>query len=119
MQNYTDGNWYSSSPIGINTITTTVGNLCKKAGFVGHYTNHSLRATAASRLYSAGVDEQLIAETTGHSSNAIRRYKRTSIDQKKIISDHISLEVSPNINKKLKSEDNGEKKISLNLNFNF
>ena len=26
----------------------------------GHYTNHSLRATAATRMFNAGVDEQLM-----------------------------------------------------------
>lgn len=35
------------------------------------YTNHSLRATAATRLYAAGVDEQLIAEKTGHRSSTV------------------------------------------------
>ncbi len=44
----------------------------------GHHSNHSLRATSASRLYEAGVDEQLIQERTGHRSNAVRGYKRTS-----------------------------------------
>jgi hypothetical protein len=51
--------------------------LCEQAGFKGHFTNHSLRATAATRLYDAGVDEQLIAEKTGHRSSAVRSYKRT------------------------------------------
>ena len=36
-------------------------------------------ATAATRLYNAGVDEQLIMETTGHRSlEGVRSYKRTS-----------------------------------------
>jgi integrase len=34
----------------------------------GRYTNHSLRATTATRLYQAGVEEQLIMERTGHRS---------------------------------------------------
>jgi len=54
---------------------------CKNAGFQGYYTNHSLRATAATRLYNAGMDEQLVAEKTGHRSSAIRSYKRTCDEQ--------------------------------------
>jgi len=32
------------------------------SGLQGHYTNHSLRATAATRLFKAEVDEQLMSE---------------------------------------------------------
>ena len=42
--------------------------MCKLAGIHGHKTNHSLRATATSKLYLAGVDEQLVMEVTGHRS---------------------------------------------------
>jgi len=34
--------------------------LCCEAEFQGFYTNHSLRATAATRLFEAGVEDQLI-----------------------------------------------------------
>ena len=67
-----DGTWYYDSPVGIHTLQSTISNMCQKAGFKGFYTNHSLRATCATRLYEAGLDEQLIGEKTGHS------YKRTS-----------------------------------------
>jgi hypothetical protein len=42
---------------------------------------HSVRATAATQLFNHGVSEQLIAETTGHQSDAIRVYKHTSLEQ--------------------------------------
>lgn len=61
--------------------------MCKQAGFEGFYSNHSLRATATTRLFNQGVDEQLICETTGHRSNAVRSYKRTSDEQKNEISE--------------------------------
>lgn len=67
--------------MGIHTSQQTVTKMCKEAGFDGYYTNHSLRATAATRLYAGGGDEQLIAEKTGHRSSAIRAYKRTSEEQ--------------------------------------
>lgn len=80
-----------------------MARLCKDAGFSGFYTNHSLRATAATRLYEAGVDEQLICEKTGHRSNAIRGYKRTSDLQQKGVSDIVQANLQ---SKQLKLDDN-------------
>ncbi len=62
--------------------------MCKECRIQGYKTNHSLRATAASRLYSSGVDEQLVMECTGHrSAEGVRSNKRTSMMQKQEISD--------------------------------
>jgi hypothetical protein len=41
--------WYTSVPIGVNTLGAVVSKLCARAGFVGFFSNHSLRATAAIR----------------------------------------------------------------------
>lgn len=70
----------------MHQLAKTVSKLCSKAGFKGFFTNHSLRATAATRLYNAGIDEQLVTEKTGHRSNAVRSYKRTSDDQQSAVS---------------------------------
>ena len=78
--------WYRCQALGINQISKTVKRMCQSAGIGGHRTNHSLRATAASRLYAKNFDEQLICETTGHRSSSVRQYKRTSDDQRKAIS---------------------------------
>ena len=78
--------WYSCQPIGKNKLTTIVGDMAEKAGIPGKITNHSLRASSASRMYNNNVDEQLICEVTGHRSNAVRSYKRTSDDKRKEIS---------------------------------
>ena len=59
-----------------------MAKMCTKAQIQGYKTNHSLRATAASRLYRKGIDEQLIMERTGHRSiEGIRSYKRTDQQQ--------------------------------------
>ena len=50
--------------MGVHTLQQTVKKMCSEAGFEGQFTNHSLRATAATRLYAAGVDKQLIAKKT-------------------------------------------------------
>lgn len=85
------GIWYARQPLGINKLSAVVKRICALAGLSGHRTNHSLRATAASRLYESGVDEQLICETTGHRSNSVRSYKRTTADMKRHLSDIIQI----------------------------
>ena len=40
------------------------------------------------------MDEQIIMETTGHRSLAVRRYKRTSEEQKKAVSTPLQASVS-------------------------
>ena len=80
--------WFINKPAGHNTLQNTVSRLCNLAGLQGFYTNNSLRATAATRLYNSGVDEQLVMETTGHISlEGVRSYKRTSSEQREALSD--------------------------------
>ena len=84
--------WYAAQPIGHYKLSNTVARICKAAGIYGFKTNHSLRATAATHLYQAGVDEQIIMETTGHrSTDGVHSYKRTSTQQKEAVSDILSL----------------------------
>ena len=52
--------------------------MCKNAGFEGKFTNHSLRATCATRMYDNDVPKQIIKEVTGHKSECVCTYKRTS-----------------------------------------
>lgn len=80
--------WYSRAPLGHNMLANTVCDLMKRAGFEGYFTNHSLRASLATRLFDAEIDEQLIMSRTGHSStDGVRAYKRTSEKLKIITSD--------------------------------
>ena len=78
--------WYSNQCVGRHKLAQTVADICKKAGLSGYRTNHSLRASAATRMFDAEVDEQLICEVTGHRSNAVRSYKRTNAAQKRKLS---------------------------------
>ena len=56
----------------------------------GYFTNHSLRATAATRLYDARIDEATIMDRTGHkSTDGVRTYKRES-DKLKELSSNVS-----------------------------
>ena len=82
------GCWFSRTALGHNTLRDTVNRICTEAGIQGFKTNHSLRSTAASRLYQAGVDEQLVMERTGHRSlEGVRSYKRTCDEQRIALSD--------------------------------
>lgn len=87
--------WYLRLPVGRNQLDTYVKKLMATAGFTGNFSNHSLCATTCSRLYGKNVDEQLIAEVSGHSSTAIRRYKHTSVQQKNVISDLLQVLPKP------------------------
>ena len=47
-------------------LSQTISTMMEKAGIVGNFSNNSLRATTASRLYANNIDKQLITEQTGH-----------------------------------------------------
>ncbi len=70
--------WYTDKPVGVNKLHDTVKGLMLAAGVDGHYTNHSLRVTAVTRMFSKGIEEKIIKEQTGHKSDAVRAYERTS-----------------------------------------
>ena len=60
--------------------------MSEKANLSTKYTNHSLRATSASRLFACNVPEKLIQEKTGHRSlSGLRVYERTTSGQEKNI----------------------------------
>ncbi len=66
---------YSVQLQGIYAIQNTVACLCKEGGIPGHKINHSLRAMTATCMFASGLDEHLICEHTGHTSNAVYSYK--------------------------------------------
>ena len=68
LRKFTEECWYSWEPVGHNPLGSTVKRLCESAGITGYKTNHSLRVTAATRLFRRGVDEQVIMNVTGHRS---------------------------------------------------
>ena len=68
--------------VGINMLKNILSELSEKAGLETHYTNHSLRATAITRMFNSGIPEKVIAENSGHrSTKALRCYERTSQEQ--------------------------------------
>ena len=78
--------WFCSSAVGRHKLDTVVADICKQGNLGGYRTNHSLRASAATRMFDAEVDEQLICEVTGHRSAAVRSYKRTNTAKQRKLS---------------------------------
>jgi hypothetical protein len=98
--------WFTSNPVGYNTLGDTVKSLCKDAGIEGHYTNHSLRATTATRGLVKGIPDKLIMERTGHRDiRSLQRYQRPSIEQKIEISKAFESNVSQKRQYKPDEED--------------
>ena len=63
-----------------------VCSMCNEIEICGK-TNHSLRATGASRLFEANVSEKMIQErTSDRSINALRQYERTSTMHQQAVS---------------------------------
>ena len=59
--------------------------MCKAVG-VKVKTSHSLGVTCANVLFEKGVEEKLIRDRTGHRSNALLRYEKSSSEQKESVS---------------------------------
>ena len=73
-------------PIGIHTLSKILPEkLCVKAG-LPRKTSHNLRVTCTTRLFQESVDEKLIRERTGHRSNALFKYEKSSSAQQHQVS---------------------------------
>ena len=74
--------WYTKQRVGQNKLKEMLPSLSVDSGCSVRYTNHSLRATAATRMFSTGVPEK-----TGHRSlKALRFYERTQPAMEKAVS---------------------------------
>ena len=97
--------WYCDQPYGLNKLKTVVKDICKAGGIEGHFTNHSLRATCASHLFDQNVPAQIIKAITGHKSDCVRVYKRTSDHLRESASKMVSGEMKE---KRVKVETDSE-----------
>ena len=60
--------WFIATPVGKNTLSNMVREMCQEAGIEGEKSNHSLRVAGTSSLFAAGVPEKIIQGRTGHVS---------------------------------------------------
>ena len=78
-----------------------------------------MRKSTCTRLFRKGVDPQLIKEQTGHKSEAVMLYKKSNLQQKKEVSDMLSVlpremeEIRASQSVMLAREEMFEKKGSL------
>ena len=63
--------WYKNMAVGVNPLKNMMTKVSQLAGLNVKYTNHSLRATSASRMFVSGVPEKIVAEVTGHKSEGL------------------------------------------------
>ena len=92
-----DNVWYYKQPIGRNKLSKMVRKMCTLAKIPGHHTSHSLYATGATALYTAGVPEKIIQERTGHQSiECLRMYEHTNEKQQLAVSKVLSFSTEIN-----------------------
>ncbi|XP_062572077.1 uncharacterized protein LOC134234038 [Saccostrea cucullata] len=65
-----DGIWYAKQPIGKNTLSKMLPNICKQAGIRNVYKNHSLRATNITVLDVNNFSSRDIMSVSGHKSES-------------------------------------------------
>jgi integrase len=58
--------WFERRVIGKNTLDQRVKEMGKETGVEGNFSNHSLRATAVTRMFKAGLPEKQIMKRSGH-----------------------------------------------------
>ena len=89
--NYCDEIWFERTPIGHNLLQNRFKEMCKGAGLVGNFTNHSIRATAVTRIYDAGLTEKIIMKRSGHrSTEGVRAYQREDTSAQIKVSNELS-----------------------------
>ena len=99
---------YENSVVGVCMLNKILPELCEKADLerekadLERETAHSLHIMCASRLFQSSVEEKLVRELTGHRSNALFGYQKSSTDQV----DKVSEVLGPSI-------DNCHKEVML------
>ena len=75
--------WFTSTPVGHNKLGNVVSKMCKDADLQGQFSNHSLRATTATRGLEKGISDKLIMERRGHRDiRSLQRYQRPDVSTK-------------------------------------
>ncbi len=80
--------WFFTRAMGHNTLKSMLKNMFKEAQIhADKITNHSLRATATTRMIDAGIPEKVIMDRTGHHSlDGLKPYCRTTDRQQQLVS---------------------------------
>ena len=96
---------YTKQRVGINSIKQFLPRICDACGLGRKYTNHSLRATAITRMFEGKIPEKVIADKSGHKSiQGLRCYERISVKQDQAAGELINGINKPVIENELKSD---------------
>lgn len=76
--------------MGVNPLRSMMSNTLEPSGLSVN-SNHSLRATFASRMFASGVPEKIVAEFTGYKSiKSLRQYEKTTDSQLQAVGNSIA-----------------------------
>lgn len=84
--------WYTTKPLGQNTLGNLTKNISKRLGLSKNYTNHSIRHTVIKLLDTHGCEARHIMNVTGQKSEkTIQRYQHdNSVSKKREVSSILS-----------------------------
>ena len=106
--------------VGVNMLKSMLSELSEKSGIDVRYTNHSLRATAITRMFSSGLSEKVIADTSGHKSiKALRCYEHKSEQQQQEVTAVINNGTIPSYDKVTTSQNVESHSVSKNFSGSF
>lgn len=113
-----DSVWYSSIPVGHNTIENMLRGMTSRAGIKPYLTNHSVRATTVTVLSASNFESRHIKAITGHQSEAsIESYSDTpTFQQFKAMSNEIANFLDSKSDRRI--EDQGVPKTTALSSFN-
>jgi hypothetical protein len=77
FQPFSDKFAYKNSVVGIHSLNNILPSLCDAIG-TNRKTSHSLRVTCVTKLFQAKVEEKLIRGRSGHISDALLGYEKSS-----------------------------------------
>ncbi|XP_052060202.1 uncharacterized protein LOC127700667 isoform X1 [Mytilus californianus] len=107
---------FSRCPLGKNMLDNLISKMMKHAGYKGYYTNHSVKATMAAKMFKQGYQEEFIQERTGHSSTiTVKKYNK-GIHNAEAVRADISSTLDPPPPKQVKHShlvNNGNKNVSV------
>ena len=117
------GKWYKNSPVGPNEISKWTKSQAMQVGMKNNknISNHSLRATAVSKLAKSGVSEQNLIKITGHSNpKSVSSYIQMDEDHhKSIIEKMRETSVEPAVNNPCSSSMSMSTKSHQNVIHNY
>ena len=107
-----DVTWYSSAPLGKNTLGNLLKTACEKAGISGHKSNHSARTTSVKRALEAGCPREYVAQLTGHRHvSSLENYVEANVAVQKAMCASVQTGASFSIR-----QDTTEKKCEYRVN---